>query len=565
MTTSSRISDLSPSQNHVLKKAVETKLHELDSVSDETLADYVMVLLANRHSKEKVLNELEDFLGPMAVEDFVDWLFTRVDQLKKGDGEVGNKKSPNDEAMWRKDGIEGVGGAKETKGVTAVTKGRAFAFAVQKIIPTTNESQSTTQVGRVGRDFDMQMRDALPQDQEKERRRETKDGHRQGSERDSRPRHRHRSRSPVLPMNGNHRLEPERSPLPYSRSHHPHSRRGVHRSPTPPPSRRRIVKYQSIRAREIEQDQGMLPSPHPWDHPLDRYYDDTKTSYSISNNSQEIIGDARELIRAATIRDSGISTDLRRERRMETHRQVARIDDKMEEKPPHSSTYLSNAITSPRMLDGDDERKQTRCSYWPNCKAGESCPFVHPSEPCKHFPNCAFKDSCLFIHPAIPCKFQDRCQNPTCNYVHSSPATNRPGSFTSLANPFHPPSAITCRFFPNCKNSQCPFLHPSTVMCKFGEQCQRSACPFTHPQGRQVTNRAFINAPCRYGKSCAKADCPFQHPSGRITSPTADSNTDVGNLSPMDGPQLETGPMEVNQSTPAIDNMAFGTESPVCH
>ena len=83
MTGPAKVADLSTVQNSVLKRAVEKKLYELDSVSDETLADYVMVLLANKHGREKVLNELEDFLGPMVVESFVEWLFAYVEELKE--------------------------------------------------------------------------------------------------------------------------------------------------------------------------------------------------------------------------------------------------------------------------------------------------------------------------------------------------------------------------------------------------------------------------------------------------------------------------------------------------
>ena len=170
-----------------------------------------------------------------------------------------------------------------------------------------------------------------------------------------------------------------------------------------------------------------------------------------------------------------------------------------------------------------EEGKQERCRHWPHCKAGDDCPFVHPSEPCKHFPECSFGDRCVFIHPAIPCRFQDRCQNPSCNYQHRSPASLRvvpakASPYIAAVNPYQPPSSIVCRFFPNCRNPDCPFVHPIAMDCKFGEGCTRPGCPYMHPAGRSVGHKSLVNAPCRYGKRCSKPDCPFQHPTAEETT-----------------------------------------------
>ncbi len=153
---------------------------------------------------------------------------------------------------------------------------------------------------------------------------------------------------------------------------------------------------------------------------------------------------------------------------------------------------------------------RVKCQYWPNCRAGDSCPNVHPSETCKNFPNCQFGDSCTFVHPSIPCKFQEKCQNPNCNYQHrpmSMMMNMAASSSNSSGN-----STILCKFYPRCVNANCPFLHPVKVQCRYGVECSRPDCPFEHATGRKGAHlKSVVFAPCKYGKQCARADCPYQH------------------------------------------------------
>ena len=165
---------------------------------------------------------------------------------------------------------------------------------------------------------------------------------------------------------------------------------------------------------------------------------------------------------------------------------------------------------------------KVKCQYWPNCRAGEACPNVHPTETCKNFPNCQFGDSCTFVHPSIPCKFQEKCQNPLCNYQHRpvSVAYNSmiPGAL----------STIQCKFYPRCVNANCPYLHPVKVQCRYGVDCSRPDCPFEHPSGRKGAHlKSVIFAPCKYGKQCARADCPYQHERGNETETIVDSTSDT--------------------------------------
>lgn len=408
----STVFGLSVTQTEALRVAVRNKISKIDAYADASLTDYVMVLLANRHGQEKVMSELEDFLSPMLVEEFVQWLFNKCEELSKEKPAVGERsvlRTTSENANIERGGQ------------------RLFERALRKVEPSRmdkfEETKSNEMLDSRGKRFGATSR---------------------------------RSRSP--------RQRGSRSKSPGRKGQ---NRRRGSRSPAP------VVKhYNSLNSRlgeELESRGG-------------RRHGSRRRGFP-----EEDVLDARELL-------SG-------RRRTPNQRTVRRLDE----------ARMDISDRSPLAVE---EMKKTRCSYWPNCKAGDSCPYAHPSEACQHFPNCVFGDKCVNLHPAIPCKFQDRCTNPNCNYQHSSPATMGK-AFATANNPFIPPSAIPCRFYPNCKNTSCPFLHPSNTACKFGEKCLRPACPFSHPEGRVLACKAFVNAPCRYGKNCAKTDCPFQH----ITSP----------------------------------------------
>lgn len=61
-------------------------------------------------------------------------------------------------------------------------------------------------------------------------------------------------------------------------------------------------------------------------------------------------------------------------------------------------------------------KSKERCKYWPVCKLGDSCEYIHPSITCKMFPMCKFGDRCLYIHPK--CKFYASCTRKDCPYSH---------------------------------------------------------------------------------------------------------------------------------------------------
>lgn len=75
-----------------------------------------------------------------------------------------------------------------------------------------------------------------------------------------------------------------------------------------------------------------------------------------------------------------------------------------------------SAITIPNMEPTKIKIKE-RCIFYPGCRLGESCEYMHPNTPCKGFPNCKFGDKCLFVHPM--CKFDATCVRLDCNFTHT--------------------------------------------------------------------------------------------------------------------------------------------------
>lgn len=120
-----------------------------------------------------------------------------------------------------------------------------------------------------------------------------------------------------------------------------------------------------------------------------------------------------------------------------------------------------------------------RCKFWPLCKAGDSCPYHHPTVTCKSFPSCKFGDKCLYVHPN--CLFDGACTRIGCPYTHAS---SRNLVLASVSQKHKivaqsRPSKIKCKFFPKCTNMSCSFFHPKA--CFYGISCTQANCPYTHP------------------------------------------------------------------------------------
>ncbi|XP_026477557.1 LOW QUALITY PROTEIN: zinc finger CCCH domain-containing protein 14 [Ctenocephalides felis] len=163
--------------------------------------------------------------------------------------------------------------------------------------------------------------------------------------------------------------------------------------------------------------------------------------------------------------------------------------------------------------------KKERCKYYPSCRLGSSCEFLHPPSassnsltctvPCKAFPNCKFGSSCLYLHPR--CKFGADCiKKRDCIYNHSgsnsiyNSSIENGGSVPTLSSTVsvvstnstlsssYKTSGVICRFHPMCSNMKCTFYHPK--MCRFGKYCNnRAECNFYHQE--TINKEKFVWKP----------------------------------------------------------------------
>nr|XP_023013400.1 zinc finger CCCH domain-containing protein 14 [Leptinotarsa decemlineata] len=126
-------------------------------------------------------------------------------------------------------------------------------------------------------------------------------------------------------------------------------------------------------------------------------------------------------------------------------------------------------------------KNKERCKYWPSCRQGDKCEFVHPSANCEMFPNCRFGEKCIYFHPN--CKFGTGCTKRDCPYNHIGITST--SSKLSIKLPVTQPQI--CKFFPKCTNITCSFYHPK--LCKFGKYCKNQAdCSYSHALSVSKTN-----------------------------------------------------------------------------
>ncbi|XP_018571607.1 zinc finger CCCH domain-containing protein 14 [Anoplophora glabripennis] len=151
------------------------------------------------------------------------------------------------------------------------------------------------------------------------------------------------------------------------------------------------------------------------------------------------------------------------------------IFDKVSTSPVNSKPNIPDKL--PIVHPSLSVKNKERCKYWPNCRQGDKCEFVHPSSPCEMFPLCKFREKCLYLHPN--CKFGSACTKRECPYSHAAPAKLISRTSSGASAKLAPLGLQTCKFFPNCTNSNCQFFHPKP--CKFGKYCKnQSDCNFSH-------------------------------------------------------------------------------------
>ncbi|KAA3674892.1 uncharacterized protein DEA37_0008087, partial [Paragonimus westermani] len=142
-----------------------------------------------------------------------------------------------------------------------------------------------------------------------------------------------------------------------------------------------------------------------------------------------------------------------------------------------------------------------RCKFWPNCRNGDKCQYIHPTEPCPTFPRCRLGATCTYIHP--PCRYGAACTRSDCAFAHSTKRVMQPQPVIPVS-PSVNASQVVCRFQNRCTNAFCPFYHP------FAPVLPRM--PVFRPH--IVTDRpvSISPIPCRNGPTCPnRPKCPFNH------------------------------------------------------
>lgn len=482
-----------------------------------------MVLLCNNHSKEKVYEELVLFMEPALTEQFVIWLFGEVEQLMRVP--VQAPPPPVQVPMMQVPVQQSASPSNEVNATTA------FSASVPNELPTfahpptaANEPQFATVISNDATFSSSTATEASAQPL-------LSNDVQMGSA--AAP---SRSRSFAKAIQS----ATGQPPQPKDQQHQQQQQRTFSQAEVKPVARRSSSRLSGQKHTE-------RPSPKR----------SGSGSGSSSRSASERVVSRGDATRSVNIDESGrvqkirLAVDFEREERRKSRKRFEGADDK-----PAAPSQSSGI--------------KTKCPYWPNCKAGASCPNIHPSEPCKHFPNCTKGDACTYLHPVIPCRFQERCTNPLCNYQHRPPAAaaaapmTAPTSMTGIQpvpgqspmpTPFAMPvpvansalSSIPCRFYPRCINPSCPYLHPVKVPCRYGVDCTRPDCHFEHPEGRKSGAKSAIYQPCRYGKQCARVDCPYLHDSG-------DSNASASAAA--SGGAIASGQMDVSPSMPTDANMA---------
>ncbi|RVX69206.1 hypothetical protein B0A52_07182 [Exophiala mesophila] len=169
------------------------------------------------------------------------------------------------------------------------------------------------------------------------------------------------------------------------------------------------------------------------------------------------------------------------------------------------SNKQSDADTN---MEGADQSSETTAMDVESTTSGQK-KSQDPFDTMCHFNwRCTNKD-CAYAHQSpvastsvavdmkTTCSFATACKNAKCTGRHPSPALTKAQQADTI-----------CKFFPRCTNPGCAFKHPSAPLCRFGDNCKTPNCTFTHLQER-----------CRYNP-CNNLRCPFKHEPGQQQAKT---------------------------------------------
>lgn len=419
-----------------LQQAIRDKLTQLNAYTDDVLPDYIMVLYGNGYAPNKIIDDLEAFLGLTVARQFTEWLFGHVQAMRQ---QLERPPQPSvsvrDETGVRPAPPKGERPREESRSMAAREESRAMDIDVP-----------------------------LQQQQQQQQRRRSED-RREDDLREALDRSYERQQQPSR----YYRREPPAnrrsySPPPFER-----------RSYSPPPFERRVIRRFDHHPHSPPHHHHHLHRPHPADG----------------------LEDARHLLRRphSTGPRGGLHMD---DPSLMPHHNKA--PSGQAGKQQLRCAYWPNCRLGDEACPFVHPQEPCRffpsCQHGDQClyvhpavpcQFGDAC--TNPMCNYQHGPRRALRAMAMMpmapsvIAPAaaggasntILCRFHPRCVNASCPFLH--------------------PLDVPCKFGDQCRKPMCPFTHPAghshqlakalvNAPCKYGKQCIRPDCAYQHPEGQ---------------------------------------------------------------------------------
>lgn len=169
---------------------------------------------------------------------------------------------------------------------------------------------------------------------------------------------------------------------------------------------------------EEEEENEIIP--HKDTDNIPEYIPTPKSLTDLNNQSQQkfvVTLDGIEKVRFKNVIEENLSEKPSIKSRLDKKRVTSPIIFEKEEPAQSPEKNMSKIPDKlPLVRAPPSVKNKERCRYWPSCKQGDKCEFVHPSMNCERFPHCKFGAKCVYLHPK--CKFGSSCTRKDCIYNH---------------------------------------------------------------------------------------------------------------------------------------------------
>lgn len=410
-------------EKDLLRGEIIRKLKDVGAPNqDESLADYILVLLANKHPLEKIVKELEDFLSAQLSQPFVEWLLGCAFEIIK-QKEIGNFPPQQQQTIVH-------------AGEEQQQQQQQQPF--EPVMEVEMEPKQEEKKRQEGRNFTASNRQSNQNNR----------GPRRGDERQS-GRHQRRSTSRDIYYHEDNRFD---------RSERP----------------RRSDRLRRVGGYNGDDDDRLSRRSSG-----DRY-----SSRSRIGDARELIGRDNRGHGHVVDEDDDVSDDGNHNRRRR-HTRVGNEGGAGRASSLSSGGGKEEKCRFwPNCKEGDDGscpyvHPSKKCEHFPLCSFGNRCLFIHPQIPCKYQLRCQ-NPSCNYQHTVlaggsksnvnIPCKFHPNCRNTGCPFLHPIDSECRFGKECNR------PSCPFKHVEERIGVSKTLINEP----CKFGSKCSKVDCAYKH-------------------------------------------------------------------------------------